>query len=415
MNTGTKNSFASFFWAILIMLVSIVGTTPILGTPRNIIVTCVFFALLFAVNISAKPYKQHNDIVIYSLAYIILIFVYRVLGISDAAWGNYMNQIFFFVPILMMVLIPQKMNEKLLIFVLLVVIGVMAFNIAFNIRMLRLHPELSLSNIYFKEEDLGAMNVGGSYFHTFSLMFFDVCLLLFLNINKSIVKWVMLVMGIVSAYYILFYCLKATVVIYFFLSIFLLIAAKRLKNIKRTIPTILILGILVYGIIDFFKPELIQIVIQYSPDDRLTSRIITILDSENTMSNQGTIDGRTNLYLLSLETWLKNPINFLFGIGDHRDAHNAVLTGIGQHSDICDTLARYGILGGFILFKFFKDAIKYVISLFEEKIRPQIIVIIIVFIICALTKSVLHACVSSVVFMLLPMSATLMNKYNHNK
>jgi len=68
--------------------------------------------------------------------------------------------------------------------------------------------------------------------------------------------------------------------------------------------------------------------------------------------NDSTVIGRLYFYKASIKTFLNNPF---FGVGEHWSEN--YITGVGQHSEILDAFARYGIFGGglwiFVLFLVF--------------------------------------------------------------
>ena len=89
-----KNTFGSYYWAAVIMLMALVSVTPILERPICIIIVTGLFGLAFFLNIGSKVYRDNLRLIICVLLYYFLIILYRLFDISDASWGNYMTQVF---------------------------------------------------------------------------------------------------------------------------------------------------------------------------------------------------------------------------------------------------------------------------------------------------------------------------------
>lgn len=405
-----KNTFGSYYWAAVIMLMALVSVTPILERPICIIIVTGLFGLAFFLNIGSKVYRDNLRLIICVLLYYFLIILYRLFDISDASWGNYMTQVFSLVPILIMPIIASKIHNKLTLFVIVILFLIMVFNIANNIRLSIIYPELTLSNMAREEEDLASYNMGSSYFQTFAMLFFDVCLFLFLNIKIRIGKILSLICGIVAAVFVIGFCLKASVVIYLLLSAMLIVIANRAKNVWGTVSLLSLAFVIIALIIDTNKNEVVNFILDNSPDERVAIRFVTLIDPDSFVANDKTMTGRSDLWLLSINTWLKDPANFLLGIGDHRSSFNVEATGIGQHSDVFDTLARYGILGGLLLFIIYIDSFRYILKLYDKRLRSQLFMIMLILVLCAFTKSISYACISCVIFVLLPLLAPIINE-----
>lgn len=407
------NKLSGGILGLLLVMITLVSCTPILGKPTYYVGVGIVMAIVIVANLFAKCYQRNILLVLSVYSYIALIFVYRFLGISDAEWGNYVHQLYFFVAILIMLLMHNKLSYRQKRWVLWLMIGVMIFNIGDNIRLAILYPNINVATrITFDESILNNINMGGNSFYTFSLMFFNVCFFIFLNCQRKAIKYVMLCCAILTGVYICGYCFKATVVLYFIFSVILLYYAKKVKNISRTIIIGGILGVFLLIFINIFSSSLIEFIKEVSPNKRLTERFITLIDSNDVEANEKTVSGRTTLYMLSIKTWLANPCNFFFGIGDHRLAHGAASTGIGQHSDLLDSLARYGIIGLIILCVIFKKSFDFILSLFEQRYRPQLIVFFFILLLCGGTKGIFFPSMGCTFFLLLPLASVYVNQQN---
>lgn len=338
-----NNTFSSRLFLYFLFLWALVSCTPILSNPSYYVALLVFAVLVLFVHYPLLRKQQKLGLGV--MAYVALAFFYKFVGYSSAAWGNYMNQLLFFIPMLLMLLIPDLLpdGQKRKLWWLVVI--VMAFNIVDNIRLCIMYPQLnSVGRLYQEEDFLASINAGGTPFYTFSLFFFNVCFFVFLNCKEKATKYMALAVAVISAVYILGYCLKGSVVVYFLLSLVLQYFAYKTQNTTLFIVVLALSAIMAFVVLSLFKDAIVDFIISVSPDERLATRLVTLVDMENEEANMITITGRTNLYLLSLGTWLSSIVNFVIGIGDHRVIFGAQATGIGQHTDLLDSLARYGLL-----------------------------------------------------------------------
>lgn len=400
---GNKFLLAFFsLWAVL-------SCTPILDkSSYQAILLAIAIPLLFA---NQRPLRKKRALVFAVLSYITLAVLYKFVGYSSASWGNYKNQFLFFLPMLLLLVMKYKLSDQYSRYLWWMMVIIMTFNIVDNIRLSILYPQLNnVSRFYLDEDFLASINAGGTSFYTFSLFFFNVCFFVFLNTKKRLIKFASLTVAIISSIYILFYCLKGSVVVFYLLSIVLQFFAYKTKN---TTLFFMVLGYSAIGMVIalvFFQEEIVDFIISVSPGERLTTRLVTLVDADNEEANTFTVTGRTNLYLMSIETWLSNILNFFFGIGDHRAAFGAAATGISQHSDLLDTLARYGLLGLIPIFLTFKYYFKYILSLFDKKFKLQLITIFFILILFGVVRGIFNAGLGCTMFLLLPLCNVLVNE-----
>lgn len=394
---------------LFLLLWAVIACTPILSNPLYFVTLLAFAFLMLLVH--HRLLGKQQMLVMWVVAYVVIMILYKLIGYSSAEWGNYMNQLLFFTPLLLMLLIPDMLSigQKKKLWWLLVF--VMAFNIADNIRLCILYPQLnSVSRLFQDEVFLASINAGGTPFYTFSLFFFNVCFFVFLNCKEKATKYLAMVAAFISAIYILGFCLKGSIVVYFLLSLVLQIFAYKTQNTTLFFIVLALSAIFAFVVLNLFKDAIADFIISVSPSERLTTRLVTLVDVENEEADIGTITGRTNLYLLSIKTWLSNFINFFIGIGDHRAQLGVKATGIGQHSDLLDSLARYGLLGLIVLFSIFRNYFRYLFSLYNKKFKMQLVAISFLIIIIGFTRGLFLTGAGCVMFVLLPLSTVFVNE-----
>ncbi len=401
-----KNS--SNTYPIFLLVIGIFCCTPILNRPYFYF---VFWAvgLFYAIyHMGSKIYRYYSGLVFCSLSIIVICLVYRLLDVSTASWGRYLTYLFFY--LLFVILLPLgKISQKQAKYIWWTLSIVFALNILDNIRLSILYPDINIARKYLDKDFLSSINAGTGSFYTFCLFFFCVCFFVFLNCKKKKVKYFMLGSALLTSVYIIAFCFKASVVVYFIFALFFLIYAKRTTKISSFIMIVIATGGLALFLIGIYEDEIIKYIISISPSERLSMRLVTLIDINSDEAHEATITGRTNLYLLSVKTWLSSPDNFIFGIGDHWSEFDPELTGIGQHSDFLDILGQYGIIGGMLIFVILKQSFKFVLSFFEKTYWNQIKTILFIFILCGFTKRVFVP-VEFVVFLLLPLSSLFLNK-----
>ena len=400
------NKFLGSFLLLLMLMIATVASTPMLGKSIWFVLPLIL-SLIYILNVA-----NYNSLMRGVIVYLIIVISYRLIGVSDAGLGDYMQHIFFFIPIFFMIYlyrIKSSSNKKKCWYLMMLV---MAINVFVNIYMSIKYPSINLKSVrmFYGEDFLQSMNIGGSKFFNFVFFFYMVCFFVFLNTEKKRIKIAMLVISLMSGTYILAFCYKASVMLFLILITVFLIYAKRTKRILRLAIISLFSGIIGMVIISNYENEVIEMIIKMSPDQRVTQRLVTLVDSEADEANDATVTGRSELYQMSIETWIATPANFVFGIGDHRSQNNARATGISQHSDLLDSLARYGLIGLLLLFLIFKKSFIFISSFFDRRLQIQLYCIFGVTIMFGLMKSLFTPAIGCVFFLLLPLSSNFVNK-----
>lgn len=137
------------------------------------------------------------------------------------------------------------------------------------------------------------------------------------------------------------------------------IAIFQFVNIKSTLRFIVILSFI---ILFLYQSGVIFSLLDYVANSISTDRIAIRINALNYYLQYGDAVGagssmatRSELMHRSLNTFSDSYVNVLFGVGDHRGIGSPV----GNHSEILDVLARYGIIGFTIVFIMFKRLFMY--------------------------------------------------------
>lgn len=406
----SRRSNSNLLLSILVTLSTLVYCTPILGNSRNstIVGLSILFFLLFKLG---KSYVHSNRLFLFAFTfYVLLTSLYRILGVSDNYWGNSMHEFSFFLCFVMLLLLCNSLVNNKCRWLFWVISAILIFNIGENIVLSIMFPQINEYRPHVDESLLTTINAGDSTFYTMSMFFAAVCFFVFLNTKEKIIKYLSLSAVVISSVYILGYSNKGSNVVYLLLLLFLLYQAHKSRLGKYMFISIFLFGLLLLVIANIFKEDIVNLILAVSPSERLSTRLITLIDPHNINADQVTVSGRTDLYLLSIKTWLSSPITFLLGVGDVRDVLNPELTGVGQHADILDTLARYGVVGFSLFVIMIKRMFHFIKLLFDKKLRIQVSVIFFVFILAGCTKAVLVPNIGIVLCLLLPITSQFVNK-----
>lgn len=419
----SKSSSSSLLLGLVFLIITIVGFTPLLQVATGYLIIGTLSIVMMIVNLGSYDYKKNGFLVLSVVCYILICISYKFLGVSDAGYGVLIMHLVFFISTLLMLVIPKRLN-KVWKWIVIIILGIIVFNILDNIRLCYMYPGIaSIVNRDHVDEATSGMrlNFGGSQWYNGVFFFFIVCYFAFLNVQKGKIKNVMLVCSMISVLFIFGFCLKASVIIYTILAIVLLYYAKNAKYSSAFIARVAFVVIFVFLLVKLFAGEIVTLFANELSSERLVSRLIMIVDADNEAASTGvrTVNGRMSLWMMSIDTWLDNPINFLLGIGDHRANYSqglgAAATGISQHSDFFDTLAKYGIVGALLVFNILRLSFKRILSLYESKYHLQLYVIFALFVVFGFTKGVFRPAVGCVMFFMLPVFSQYLKKSKLNQ
>lgn len=398
---------------VMLLVPAIIYGTPILSSKPIVSLFAIFLYVMYI--ISQWMYistGKNSKIVMNTAIFLFLIVSYRFIGISDAGWSRYILKFGFFLPVLIMLTLPDRLSDSSIKRLWWLISIATVANILYNIYLGILYPSINTEEVQemMDESVLDNLNLGTSPYYTYSMFFGGVCFFVYLNCKQKIEKIFMLICSLVAAVYICWFCYKASVVVFTLLLAAMIYFASKTKKPSKFMVVGGIIGVIALLLVSQFSDELVRAVISFSPSERLTGRLVTLIDSQNSEAYDATLQGRENLVLLSVQTWLSSPINFLFGIGDHFvSGKSAISTGIGQHAALLDGLAQYGIIGmSFFAYSFYYS-VKYCCSKFKREKHLQIMVIFFVLFLCGFAKNIFIPGIGFVLFILLPLSALYIN------
>jgi len=332
--------------------------------------------------------------------WIIFVLFYRLLGISSAIFFNYASIIVFWLSFFIYCFyhfyFPKIYKIRLCQFSIVILLA----NIVQNFVILILYPNASRGTTqgganynYYR-----SLNIGSTSFVFAALLLFIIFLGLFINEKKKLVKTSYFFILILLIYF-QFQCARLIAILLMFISIILFFLHGKKNKLKilgiiLAIPTIILFSIYSKSILLYFSQNIKN---QY-----LATRfydLASIFEGNNL--NDSTAIRRLYLYKISLKTFLNNPF---FGVGEHWN--ESYITRIGQHSEIFDTLARYGIFGGVVWVSFYYW---YFIKIVKKDIHISVASItFIIFVIYSFFNNIVsHQAQTAVFFFIIPFLYTL--------
>lgn len=400
---------------LLLCFFCIASITPIVNANLHIFVLpAVYLSWFLSAFFCGKFVKSH--ITVLALIGLSICWLYKIFGISSAEIGNYFYISVFYTMPICMVFIQKNYTIKqkqILSWLIIIVFFISILSNIFLFNNISTYTQWSFTAAQKDEELVKTLNLGDTSFTVASMVYIGV--LTILTLMKRGWERVVFLMGLITSIYYNLVCAgRASVVILLvtMVSCLILVYMNRGFYLNRALAIFissLAVLLLFGGPMFHFFGDVIE-------NERLSVRMhdLGVLFEGGNTSDAETL-GRGELSFLSINTWLRNPISFFFGIGDHRYEAGSVeqvyKIGIGGHSSFFDTLARYGLIGFSLWIGLFVNIFKYLRKLPHNKMLGDLLyVACIVAFARSFMGGVFHAPFAVMTFVLLPCSITLLNK-----
>lgn len=392
---------------LLLLLANMIMLPVVLLPDLNSIVTETLLVVTF---IGAVPilqniprlYKLSKSVLISSFLFFFIVLLYKLLGISDAPWefaaGYYCWVIVLFICITTIETFSEKYLKALEICILIIVLsGIVYVTITGN------------RNIQFMDLEEAISQESAAY-GSFIVLYSGICFIAFLHYKKAVYRILYLV-AMLAAIYMNFAVMQRGTNVIFTILMFLLIFIYRKKQHKRVravLFTILAALLLLYttgayvAVMDFL--------VDVSPSERVADRfraINILLQTGDYVEAGSSLKSRTELTLTSLNTFQRDGSSVLFGIGDTRNEDI-----IGCHSEIIDSLPRYGLFGFIFLVLALLSQLKFFSRMLPkgEPLRAQVLIVYLIFILRNIIGNTLSPSVNILLFLLLPIICYFITK-----
>jgi hypothetical protein len=278
-------------------------------------------------------------------------------------------------------------------------------NIADNIRLSYVYGlDVVFQNLagILEEEGITGLNLGGSMFVSMSVFYASIMFLAFLKSNNNMEKILFLLYVCITAYFIIMCSLKASAIVLMLISFFsMYISIKMEKGVSVALLFLAIVGLLLF----LFMDDIVYFLINVIGAQRTADRLI-IFTTGAEFSDSSTLVSRNGLWQVSIGTWLNDVGSFFVGIGDHswKDSMTTADSGIGNHSDLLDVLARYGILGGLCLYSSIKLYYDYLKNNYGKSSKFEILSFFVLILLMGFTKKIVGSQPAVMIFILFPLT-----------
>ena len=396
---------------MLLCLLIVISEIPILA--RNV-PNIVFYGtvlLFFASSVNALMVIQEKKIhmLIWIAAYFIILLVYKVLAVSSADLAYYSTTAKFLFFLLAMLIIGENLSQGQKRFIIATTVLSMLFTTFDNIRLYMQYGAYTFVHL-FQWERFTTNSVNTTYVS--SMLFMSGILLIVLLHTKD--KLLKIGAAAVILLDLVFIAVIAQRMIILGLAVILLPLILLCNNEDSGNRIIIIfLLFMVVAIVLLNAVTVIDLLDKIIGSSRLHVRfeqIKAFLSSKEILEVGGTSTARVNLYLTSIRTWFSSPAKVFFGAGDHRIT-NLI---IGNHSDLIDECARYGLLGMLIWIPMICCYMKWILSNSKAKKRTplmwQMKAILMVYLLNALLSDVYEATVGIQIFIMLPVVVSLIRE-----
>lgn len=372
---------------INIFAVSLLATFRLTPIVHRLYGAVYFLALFFfwLISLTQLPkrieYKGIKPMISAWVLLWVIQFIYRIIGISTIDYPNLIISLTTYLIPVIFATICTSYNKREIKSLLIILFLIVFANIVHN-EILFVQNPFRFSMLLDDESTYKTTNIGRTEFVAMSLFFVAYCWILIKGGNEKRFR-PFLLLGIVLSFILI------TVVnsrgTDFFLGLLMMVAFIILPKLylgKKTSRHFFLVFFSAIFIIAFLNYDtLVESVVNLfgnSDNGRMMRRVIDVNDLLHGGADevgQGSLATRITLYKLSLNTFLSNPITFLFGKGDiiqNADDVSVIMkSGIGCHSEFLDTLARFGLLGAILYFNVLSTTYSYVKNLPIKKQGQQ--------------------------------------------
>lgn len=326
-----------------------IALTPLLLRTVNVYLIGILFLLSLFFSFWIRFKKRGNylfatDILAFFLCFIV--FFYWLIKKSPCSIGNVLGRI---IIILLLVFSSNSLScsnktKRILVYAFF---AISLFNMADNIRLNILYPNASEYLNFEWGTVYLSMNVGDTIFVFSSSIFCLICFYYFLFSDRKKVIW--FVAFLVALIFIVLSSRALSLITAALGFVILILLRISLFAKKKSRIALYFLFFFILFFVLFLIPPLLRTISNYT-NERLSDRLLdlaSILEFKfDSSSSDSSGFSRIHLYFLSINTFFRNPLNFLIGIGQYpSDVDTLIANGIGGHSAILDFLPQYGVVG----------------------------------------------------------------------
>ncbi|MBR4673571.1 MAG: hypothetical protein IKP00_03825 [Victivallales bacterium] len=310
-----------------------------LGT--KVVVAFLGGYLFLEIDHLCKVFPLGRKVMVLIALYIGMLLLYTVLRLSDKGAGQTVC-VLFMLTFFMIVPIYNRLNKRQCLIIILICILTMLFTMLQNYYLWERMGHRMTQQWY---RTAGILEVVNTQYVSATVLFSGVLFSVFLYSKKLACRCVCLASAALAFLFNIVITQRAAS-LFISLAMFLLLYFCNGKNIlSKGIRNIMLVlsGIL---FIFFYKYILGNLSIIVN-SERLMSRInslIQLMESQDVSQiDRGSLSGRIQLTMISINTFFSSPSNFFFGVGDKLDNYL-----VGNHCYFFDEFAKFGLFGGIL-------------------------------------------------------------------
>ncbi len=358
--------------------------------------------LLLERNALLRCGKSERNALLLILLYIIILFVYKGVGLSTASVAYHYNIVKSFIPFICMLPIYQRLTRKQAIVLMVVLVAAVVFTMVHNFTLKSFWKSIFSQKLYKLR---GVKGIVTTQYTSAILLFSGIMFCAFLNMKERMIRWLFLAIMILC---LIFNTVVTQRGIALFLTI-LMLPLLLLYNGNRTPKRVIIMlvAILLLFLVILGYRTVLTWLAGLMPSDRLASRINSILKLidagglEN--AEGGSLAARLRFIGVSIHTFWSSLPRMLFGVGLRTDTNNLV----GNHSHFFDEFAKFGVFVGIFsvynVINMLRQCRKEAGTTKGSGLNSQLSVLFFIYILRAFLGAIFDASIGAVVYFGIPL------------
>ena len=282
-----------------------------------------------------------HSVYLWLIAYGLFTIFYKTIEYSSHPWSTYCYKILVFFIIFVFYFYKDYMDRSKLKVITCYSIFLYLFNLIDNIRLTYIYPNGSAALNFPSGEIYQSMNIGATYFVSGITIFTCFCIGSFVGQKKQRIFYcITAILGMI-------FCVmsqRTTSLILILLSIVFYFIHWGLKRFSYK-QKLAILFFICFVCLGFYiiLPYILEMISDHIESPLISSRLddLATFLKEGAFTENGSFSTRIELQLMSFKTFC---LNILTGVGYH-NAVDGNYNLVGQHSEILDAGAKYGLIG----------------------------------------------------------------------
>lgn len=364
--------------------------------------------LVSNVSIDYLP-KNEKTFVRVSYTFLFLMLLYQFIGYSTTETGQLLRNINWIMAGVVAVYVLKHFSGRdLAIIYIIMTISLL------TLLLILIRTGRSLIAIESLEK---ASTVASAWYGSLYMLLSGVSLIVFLHVRKFLPRVIALIVLVLSIY-LNFYIMQRSTNVIFTIAEIILILVFTIKNKPLIIAmTILVAGFAIFASYSNYLILFLDWLSSVSPSERLSTRFneisIALTYEDVTATRGGSMSARSDLMNISWNTFTSSYSHILFGAGDHHD-----FSVIGDHGFFVDTLARYGIIGGGLMFAYFKKQYQIVMSFLNKKkdwaLYMQFAIVFVFYVLRNYYGSLSYGLANLLILFYFPLTCQIVKNYKNN-